>query len=393
MRLSRGFIVLVACFSAAFMAYGIRYTFGMLLPEMMGDLKLTNAQAALIYTAFLTSYTISSVFVGLLIDSFGIKRTVLTFLPLLGIGAALMSLVSTQLLGALFFAAAGVGASVCWVPLVLWVQKAYPSKRGWSVGVLQLGVNLGFATLGLITPMMILHLGWRGVWAFLGGLTLIWLLPLTAIAKEPDVNSHPHTTASVRIREFGSMLRDSRFWLGGTSYALSAFAIMVPMTFSKAYANLELGLNTAEATALFSIIGFTGIFSALSLSIISDKIGRKLSIVASNFATAAGLIGSAYLSASFTEIAIWSVIVGIGYSSIWPLYAALVKDLYSWEVAGSVTGLWTLFCGVGLLLSPYVSGILIDLIGSYRPAYMLSSVVVITATLIALKIRGGTAKR
>jgi len=115
---------LAACFSGAFMAYGIRYTFGMVLPEMMRDLNLTNAQAALIYTTFLTTYTISSIFVGFLIDSIGIKRIVLAFLPLFGIGTSLMSLVSSQLWGILFFSVAGVGASVGWVPLVVWVQKA-----------------------------------------------------------------------------------------------------------------------------------------------------------------------------------------------------------------------------------------------------------------------------
>ena len=383
---------MAACFSGAFMAYGIRYTFGMVLPEMMRDLNLTNAQAALIYTTFLTTYTISSIFVGFLIDSIGIKRIVLAFLPLFGIGTALMSLVSSQLWGILFFSVAGVGASVGWVPLVVWVQKAYPTKRGWSLGILQIGVNSGFSTLGLVTPLMLPHLGWRGIWAFLGGLALIWLLPLTAVAEEPEANLASHKTVSVQMRECGGVLRDIKFWLGGISYALSGFAIMVPMTFSKAYANLELGLNLTEATSIFSIIGFTGIFSALSISIISDKIGRKRSIVISNLALAAGLVGSAFFSKSFLEIAAWSVIVGVGYSSIWPLYAALVKDLYSWNVAGSITGFWTLLCGFGLLTSPYLCGVLIDYTGSYKPAYLLGSVVAITAILLILKIRTQTTR-
>ena len=393
LRSTSSLIVLSACFSIAFMAYGIRYTFGMVLPEMMHDLNLTNAQAALIYTTFLTTYTILSVFIGFLIDSVGIKRTVLAFLPFFGIGTALMSLVFSQLSGILFFAVAGLGASVCWVPIVVWVQKAYPSKRGWSLGVLQIGVNSGFSTLGLVIPLMMPYLGWRGIWVLLGGLVFIWLLPLTAIAKEPAVNPPSHKTIPEQMKESSEVLRDVRFWLGGISYALGAFAIMVPMTFSKAYANLELGLDPAEATAIFSIIGFTGMFGALSISIISDKIGRKLSIIIANFALAAGLIGSAFFASSFAEIAAWSVIVGVGYSTIWPLYAALVKDLYGWSVAGSITGLWTLLCGIGLLLSPYVCGTLIDYAGSYKPAYLLGSVIAIIAALLILKIRLQSAKR
>jgi MFS family permease len=161
--------------------------------------------------------------------------------------------------------------------------------------------------------------------------------------------------------------------------------MQVPMTFSKAYATVELGLKAAEATAIFSIIGFTAIFGAFFISMLSDKVGRKFSITVSNLALAVGFVGSVFFSASFTEIALWSVIIGLG-RSIVPLYAALVKDLYSWDVAGSISGLWTLLGGVGLLLSPYVCGILIDHTGSYKPAYLLGTVMAIAAALLILRI-------
>ena len=384
MRFSSSSIVLAACFSITLMAYTIRFAFGMLLPEMMRELNLTNAQASLIYTAYLTVYTITSLFVGFLIDSAGIKKTVLAFLPLLGIGTALMGLVSNQLWGIVFFSVAGVGASIGWVPLVVWVQKAYPSRRGWSLGVLYIGDNLGFSILGLLMPLIMPYLGWRGVWTFLGFLTLIWLLPLTAIAKEPNVDSPSQKGVSLR-KKSRVALKDTNFWLGGISYALSAFAIQVPMTFSKAYAILELGLKPAEATAIFSIIGFAAIFGAFFISMLSDKVGRRTSLTVSNLMLAAGIIGSVFFSTSFTEIAIWSVSIGLG-RSIVPLYAALVKDLYSWDVAGSISGLWTLLCGVGLLLSPYVCGILIDHTGSYKPAYLLGTIIAIAAALLISKI-------
>jgi len=383
LRFSSSSIVLAACFSITLMAYTIRFAFGMLLPEMMRELNLTNAQASLIYTAYLTVYTITSLFVGFLIDSAGIKKTVLAFLPLLGIGTALMGLVSNQLWGIVFFSVAGVGASIGWVPLVVWVQKAYPSRRGWSLGVLYIGDNLGFSILGLLMPLIMPYLGWRGVWTFLGFLTLIWLLPLTAIAKEPNVDSF--TKRCIFAKKSRVALKDTNFWLGGISYALSAFAIQVPMTFSKAYAILELGLKPAEATAIFSIIGFAAIFGAFFISMLSDKVGRRTSLTVSNLMLAAGIIGSVFFSTSFTEIAIWSVSIGLG-RSIVPLYAALVKDLYSWDVAGSISGLWTLLCGVGLLLSPYVCGILIDHTGSYKPAYLLGTIIAIAAALLISKI-------
>jgi len=61
---------------------------------------------------------------------------------------------------------------------------------------------------------------------------------------------------------------------------------------------------------------------------------------------ALGLIGSALMARSYMDITMWSAIIGISYGAMLPLYAAFIKDLYGWDVVGSVTGLWTLLCGI-----------------------------------------------
>lgn len=382
--LSRNILVLVTGFSIAFMAYGVRYTFSMLLPEMMVELGLSNTQAGLIYTSFLTCYTITSVFVGLLVDVKGVKKTVLTFLPFFGIGTSLMSLTFSDWSGALFFGIAGVGASVCWAPIVVWVQKAYQARRGSSLGILQVGCNMGFGVLGFVIPFLLPHIGWRGCWIILGVVSLCWLLPLVKLTYEPQAKGIAIRSFLEQIKSFEVVLKDKRFWLGGLSYMSASFAIMIPMTFVKAYANLELGLDSTIATALFSIIGFTGITGSLIIPIISDKKGRVFSILKCNSIMVLGLVGSAITRPSLVEVVLWNTMVGVSYGAIWPLYAALVKDLYGWEVVGSVTGLWTLMCGLGLLSSPSAGGLIADAFESYRPAYIVGSIMALTSIVLAL---------
>lgn len=380
----RRLTILIACFSTAFMAYGIRYTFSMLLPEMMSELSLTNAQAGLIYTSFLTLYTLTSVFVGFLIDVKGIKKVVLAFLPLLGIGTGLMSITFSDWSGAIFFGIAGIGASVCWTPLVVWVQKGYPSKRGSFLGVLQLGCNMGFGVLGFTIPLMTSYIGWRGCWAILGVISIAWLLPLVAIAREPIVERTSRRSLLEHVKGFKVVLRDKPFWLGGLSYMLASFAIMIPMTFAKAYANLELNAGPAEATALFSVMGFIGIVGALAIPILSDKVGRRPSIVMCNSIMALGLAGSAIAASSFMDIALWSAVIGVSYGAVWPLYAALIKDIYGWSVVGSITGLWTLLCGIGLLLSPPIGGFIADVFSSYKPTYIMGCIIALISIALAI---------
>ncbi len=387
LKMKSNYMVLTTCFSIAFMAYGIRYAFGMLMPEMMKELGLTNTQAGLIYTSFLTLYTITSVLVGFLVDVKGVKRTLLAFLPLLGVGTSLMSIMSSQWMGILFFGLAGIGASVCWTPLVVWVQKAYPSRRGASLGVLQLGPNTGFGVLGLLMPLIMLYNGWRGCWLILGLLSLIWLIPLSLVTPEPSPAMTSRRGFKDHVKGLTMVLRDKAFWLGGLSYMLASFAIMIPMTFTKAYANLELHMDPTIATALFSIIGFVGIIGALAIPFLSDKAGRRWSITLCNLIMALGLVGSALMARSYMDVAMWSAIIGTSYGAIWPLYAALVKDLYGWSVVGSITGLWTLLCGIGLLLSPPLGGYVADTFGSYKPTYIMGCLIALISIALIATIR------
>ncbi|MEM4653746.1 MAG: MFS transporter, partial [Candidatus Nezhaarchaeales archaeon] len=79
----------------------------------------------------------------------------------------------------------------------------------------------------------------------------------------------------------------------------------------------------------------------------------------------------------------WNTMAGISYGAVWPLYAALIKDLYDWSIIGSVTGLWTLMCGIGLLSSPLVGGLIIDAFNSYRPAYIVGGIMALVSTVLA----------
>ncbi|RLF05870.1 MAG: hypothetical protein DRJ60_05075 [Thermoprotei archaeon] len=243
---------------------------------------------------------------------------------------------------------------------------------------------MGFGILGLTIPLIISYIGWRGCWALLGIISIVWLLPLAAIAHEPIIESTSTKSLLKHIKGFKIVLKDKPFWLGGLSYMLASFAIMIPMTFAKAYANLELGISAAAATALFSIMGFIGIIGALAIPILSDKIGRRPSLIVCNSIMALGLIGSALRASSFMDIALWSAIIGISYGAVWPLYAALIKDLYGWSVVGSITGLWTLLCGIGLLLSPPIGGFIADIFGSYRPTYIMGCIITLISIALAI---------
>jgi MFS family permease len=56
---------------------------------------------------------------------------------------------------------------------------------------------------------------------------------------------------------------------------------------------------------------------------------------------------------------------------VWPVYAAAATDFFSKHRTGGIVGLWTVFLGVGSVVSPVVCGWSIDVTSGYTWAFLL----------------------
>ncbi len=371
--------VLVASLSVAFMAYCDRLAYGMLMPYMMRDLGLSHAQAGLIYSVYAATYIIATLLVGFLVDVRDVRRIVISLLPAMSAGTALMAIASSPWTAAAFFGIAGLGASVGWTPLVVWIQRAYPERRGTYLGALSISTTVGIGILGLAMPCLIRSIGWRGIWALLGATSAAWLLPIVWLADDFTEPSR-RTTLGLYLGEFARVLRERTFWLIGISYMMAAFAVVTPLTFSADYVE-HLGGGSAWEGAIYAIMGFVSA-AGIAMPALSDAVGRRRALALNNVMLSIGLMGSA-LAGSVGSLAAWTAIVAVSYGGIWALYAALVRDVYGGGVAGGVMGAWVVMGGLGFLLSPPVGGFLIDVTGGYAVPYSLSAALALASIPLA----------
>ncbi len=100
---------------------------------------------------------------------------------------------------------------------------------------------------------------------------------------------------------------------------------------------------------------------------------------------AIGSLGMAF-SQGLVILTLFTAIFGLGYGALWPLYAAAARDYFHKKAAGSVIGLWTLFLGVGCIISPIVTGWAIDVTGTYTAAFILCLTGSVVALLLLLPI-------
>ena len=385
--------IIIAGFSTLFVAFAIRYSYGLLLPEMLSALAISKTGAGIIFSSYFLTYTLCSPVLGLLVDRSDARGILTIFVALLGMGAYLMSFSTTVIQASIFFALAGIGHSACWAPVVTvvlrWVSE---ERRGIVLSIVDLGSAASIAFWSIMIPVIIGPYSWRTVWVILGlSAFLAAGMNYFLIRGRPPVEPEPPGSASAPrvqtpIKEaYVAILRDKRFYLIGFSYLLISFAILIPFAFLPAYATQELMIPYQSAAGLVAVIGVAGAIGKLVLGHISDIAGRIRVMMLCGVLTAVGGLGLAYAQ-SFTMLILFTAVFGVGYGTIWPVYAASARDLFSKDYSGSIVGLWTLCHGLGSILAPVFAGWTIDATGTYVWAFILTVISSVLSLLLLLPL-------
>lgn len=390
----RGYGIMIAAFFTVSIAYAVRYGYGMLLPGMLHSLKITKTEAGIISSAYFVTYTIFSPVLGLLSDRFG-SRLLLTLFPaLLAAGALLMAYVSTALEASLVFALAGLGHAACWAPVVSLVQRWVGDRyRGTALAVTTMGSTIGIAAWSLWLPVIVERSSYREGWMQMGIFGFFVAALNFLLIRDPLRESAVHGP-TLRNRNHGchepssylQLLGSRSLWLVGVSYACIGFTVLVPFTFLSVYATGELQLSYGMATRFFTVLATAGIAGKLVLGILSDRLDRiSVMMMCGLFLGSGcwGLVHCADLGSKF----FCAALIGIGFGAVWPVYAAAAVDFFPKSLAGGVIGLWTVFLGVGSILSPIICGWTIDTFNTFSLAFNLGCAIAIVSVLLLSPLR------
>lgn len=390
---NRALGVIIAGFLTVFVAFAVRYAYGLILPYMLSDLAISKTEAGIIFSSYFITYTLLAPLFGLLVDRSDAKIILAVFVAILGIGTYLMSFSTTVFQASMFYALAGIGHSACWAPVVTVVMRWVSEKRrGIILSIVDLGSTSGIAVCSIMIPFIIGGFSWRAVWISLG-ITAFLVAGMNFLlirSHPPDGMVNPESEMSPKAQipvkdAYKAIFRDSKFYLIGFSYLFISFSILIPFTFLTTYATQELMISYASATGLVAVIAVSGAVGKLILGHFSDVIGRVKILMLCGVLTASGSLGMAY-SQGFSMLFLFSIIFGVGYGTLWPIYAASARDLFSKDYSGSIIGLWTLYHGLGSALSPVISGWTIDVTGTYVWAFILAVITSIISLLLLLPL-------
>lgn len=390
----RSVAVIMASFCTVLIGFAIRNSYGLLLPQMLPSLQISKTEAGLIYGSFFVTYTVFSPLLGLLADRINIRSILTLFLVILGVGTILMGYSSRMIEAMLFFMCAGVGASACWSPVVPLVQRWTSAKRrGIVLGFVDAGASIGVAVSGLIMPLIVIAYDWRMGWKGLGALALFiaginfFLVGNTQTESSGVKYSKFHRQLNKPAKTmYLEILRNKEFLLVGLAYLCIGFSVLIPLTFITTYAVQELTFRYEEATRLIAIIGVTSLAGKLVFGSLSDVVGRIKTIIICQIMIAIGSLGVIYSPNLFT-VQVFMALYGLGQGAIWPLYALCAPDYFSKSSTGLIVGVWTLFVGIGFMISPMIAGWIADVTGRFMWSFILAVVTSIISSVLLCLVR------
>ena len=388
----RALVVLIACFLTIFTAYAIRYGYGLLLTGMLPDLAITKAEAGVIYSSFFITYTVMSPVLGLLGDRYDVRFLFTLFVAILGAGTFLMAYSSSVTQASLFFALAGIGAAACWAPVMALAQRwTSDEHRGKTLAFVDVGSSLGIVGSSTAVAAVIAVYSWETGWMSLGILSfVVAAMNFMMVRNPPGWHSVPQKNESNRPAEdsirttYAKLIRDSKFWLIGIAYLLMAFSVIIPFTFLNTYAVEELTFSYDSAARLITVIGVGAMLGKLGLGYLSDKAGRIRVMMLCSLLVAAGGAGMAF--GEGMALFFFTAVFSPGFGAFWPMYAAAASDYFPKRHAGSIIGLWTVFMGIGSIISPVIAGWIADTSGTLSWSFVLASAGAVISLILLVPV-------
>ena len=150
--------------------------------------------------------------------------------------------------------------------------------------------------------------------------------------------------------------------LAGAHFACCA-AHSGPIFHMVSYA-MVCGIAPLTAVTVYSLAGFSGLGGRLLLGALADRLGAKPVLVGGLFVQA--LCIATYLAvAHLGEFYALSVVFGLAYGGVMPLYAVLVREYFGARIMGTVFGAVSAFASLGMALGPWAGGYIYDTTHGY----------------------------
>jgi MFS family permease len=337
---------------------------------------------------------------GVLADRYGRKRVIIAS-AILGFGSPLIYLFAgdwIQLVPAMLLAST---ASLSRGAMNALIAESLPTdKRGAGFAAISFVQKIPNVFTGIIGGVIMDHFGViPGVRVVLTGVigvsalsvVIYWMFLEETLLPESGKDTKLELNLG-SIRELGSMPREA--WVLTIVAGLSSFSVRMVFSFTVPYVINIIGLSKTEYGAISTIVSLVSMFLTLPGGVLSDKIGRKQTVVISRIIASLSTIGIP-LSTSVLTLGAFRITgsIGSGLGGTFmrirggPVWQALVADMTPAEGRARMMGLMGTFVSIIGTPASYVGGYLTDNVSPEAPFYVSFALNMVGTLLILLLLK------
>ena len=380
-----GFLALALAFSA-------RAAVGLVMPIWTQELGWSRSFISGTAAGALLVMAVVAPFAGRLIDSQGVRVTLVAGLTLVGCGCIIVSATSNSLLFLVAFSglsAMGFGIVATHVVSTA-VARLFNHNRGLATGIATSGATGGQFLIVPMIAAVLATFSWR--WSFFAiGIACLALIPFlwgTLATNEPPAEeSADRTVSSSLSADLLSIVRKPAFHILFWSFLFCGYTTAgVIETHFLPYASF-CGFGPLPSAAAYGALSAINMLGMIGAGWLADRVNRV------------ALLGSIYLARGLTFIVlmnvgtdyetllVFAVLFGaVDYATV-PVTASLVASHLGLRVMGLAMGLISAGHSVGAAAGAFLGGYLFDLTLRYEWVWLSSLALAVGAGLLVFALR------
>jgi MFS family permease len=378
--------IVALLFTASLINYFDRATISFALPLISKELHLGPEAKGVLLSAFFWSYAVMQIPMGVLADRMNLRWLYAGAFILWSVSQGLMGFATGLGMLIAFRVLLGIGEAIYLPGGSKIVSLLFrPAERGLPCGLFDAGTRTGLVIEGVLVPWMLTHYGWRVTFSVVGFTALLWVLPWLIVTPR-QLRGNPGGTAAANPRGFiraFAALATNRNMLGIClgffcfDYYWYFLVNWLPdyLVTSRGLTILRAGIYAALPYLVFGASEPIGgwIADHLIRRGWSETRARK-SVITFAFLTGLLLIPAARVNSPVAAVAliVGGCLVGLATANL----LVILQNCAPRAEIGLWTGVYNFVGNIAGILSPLITGFLIERTGSYTPPFVLAAALI-----------------